>query len=174
MNRLQWLTAAVFLFTATACSAQESPSSLSTPDGEPDASRLYAEKLREGKKLLEQKRFADAIKRFQQLLQTPLHETPNYEPNLYLAQAYCLSGDKKRGREVLSEFDCMLRIRNGETLCYKQEMPDLIPNEAISKACFETMCGEMYLDYYKNPTDDQKRIAAGLRREYAGVKAACE
>lgn len=173
MNRLQLLIAAAFLFTATAC-AQENPSSVSSSEGEPEASRLYAEKLREGKKLLEQKRFADAIQRFQQLLQTPLHETPNYEPNLNLANAYCLSGDKKRGREVLAEFYCMLGVDEGKLLCYKQEMPDLIPNEALSKACFETMCGEMFLDYYKNPTDDQKRIMAGLRREYVAIKAACE
>ena len=130
--------------------------------------------MKEGKTLLENHKYVEAKGKFNKALKVDLFESPNYEPILFLAKTLCLEGNKKVGRELLDEFECMLNVNSGSQICYTEKIKYLNPNKELSALCFETMCSEIFLSYYENLPEKQLQRIYKLNQEELEVEKLCE
>lgn len=117
--------------------------------------------------------YSRAAGRFREALATPRHEVPNYEAFVPLAMAQCRLGDKAEGRQLLDDVDCMLDVDEGTLGCPVSSPPDGFVRRGGTRRCFETMCGEMFLSYYRSPTQEQLARIRGLRADLEAGKAEC-
>jgi len=131
--------------------------------------------MQNGKYLLEQNRTKEAKKQFELALDEELFESPNYESYLYLSKMYCVSGNKKKGKELLESFDCMQKVDSGQLSCFQNETGvSLIPNSNLGKQCFDVMCSEMFIGYYENPTKGQLDSIEKLSLIKSDIKSMCD
>lgn len=104
-------------------------------DGVPAAYYIHECK---GMRALNQKDAKAAEFHFRQALSQPLHEAPNYELKVELAEALCLLGRREEARREISEFMCMAAADLGEVQCETKEGR---PNPALSPSCYAVCVG---------------------------------
>ena len=178
LERIRWVHCVIPFVSATiACDPKVDSKNRQTVaclQGQSQTEQKYSDKISSGEILLKNKKIDSAISLFREALNIPLHEIPNYEPYLYIAEAYCLRGSKREGRLLLSEFDCMLNIDKGKTQCYGDKTNNSLPNKALPQACFERMCGEIFLEYYEKPTNEHSMKMSALTSRYKHAELVCK
>jgi hypothetical protein len=110
----------------------------------------YPEEVRAGLESLRDRRYAEADVHLRRALSVACFETPNYGANGPLTEAMCQGGRKEEGRQILSDYRCMLDIEVGAKRCYEPEWPSR--GDGLTDRCFEEMCSEMYASTY-GPTE---------------------
>lgn len=123
---------------------------------------------------LSQHEVEDALLLFEAADQMTLHETPNYDALIGFAEARCRMGDLSAGLAIL-EGVCMLEVQAGARACYTQQNPSATPegNEELTEDCFNRMCSEDLLEYYRDPTEETILQVAANRRRAAEVDNVC-
>lgn len=105
-----------------------------------------------------------------------LVEVPNYALIVQLAEIECLRGKSTQGRYLLNELECMMDVEIGRRQCFAPTTDPTrlgpVPND-VTLMCFDRMCGELYLDYYVNPTAATLRHIAALRVGAKRVEDLC-
>ena len=133
----------------------------------------YDRAMRAGLAAMRAGEYARAAGRFREALATPRDEAPNYEASVPLAMAECRLGDKAAGRGLLEDAECMLDVEEGTLGCPAASPPDGFVRRGGTRRCFETMCGAMFLSYYRAPTPGQVARIRGLRADLDAGKAEC-
>lgn len=125
---------------------------------------------------LRQHQIEDALLLFQLADQMALHETPNYDALIGVAEARCRMGDAAAGLAILDDYTCMLEVEAGIRVCYTEENISVTPGRRtreLTEECFNRMCSEVLLEYYRNPTEETLLELAANRRRAAEVDSLC-
>lgn len=129
-----------------------------------------------GRASLESGRPAEALDAFLQADRMNLHEAPNYQALVGVAEAWCQLGQTELGLALIQDFRCGLAVDRGDLLCYlgpeTSEGPGH-PNPELTPTCYERMCSEIYLSYYEDPPEHILARLEGLSRNADRVEALC-
>lgn len=118
----------------------------------------------------------DALILLQEADEIDLPEVPNYQALVAIAEARCLLGDAVVGRALIQDFRCMLAVDAGRRPCYigppTRSGPGH-PNPDLTPTCFERMCSEIFLSYYRSPTAKLLARLEELSEEASRVETVC-
>ena len=131
----------------------------------------------EARERIEARDFDSALSLLELAAEVAVHEAPNYEPYLELAEVRCRMGDLAGGASLLEDVRCILDVDAGELPCYVGWDTPIAPGQANSELtprCFSIMCGEAYLDYYSEPTEGQLSLIADFRKRVDHLDALCD
>jgi hypothetical protein len=137
----------------------------------------YAKALKRAQKSMAKGDFATAASRFEDALAVRCFEIPNYVLFGPLAEARCRLGNRSVGRELLRDYRCMLEVDAGERPCFvesKSQEPEQQRASGLTDRCFETMCSEIFLEYYENPTQEQLARIVRLSKSSEQVGPICD
>jgi hypothetical protein len=130
----------------------------------------------QGRTSMESGRPAEALDAFLQADRMNLHEAPNYQALVGVAEAWCQLGQAELGLALLQDFRCSLAVERGDLQCYigpeTSEGPGH-PNPKLTPTCYERMCGEIYLSYYEDPSEHVLARLERLSREAGRVESVC-
>lgn len=108
----------------------------------------YVEAMAAGQRWLEQEKYDLAFEKYLEALRYPIHESPNYQPVVGLAEAKCGLGQFAEGQQLLRDYECMTKVFSGELACaesasgYRRDT-----SKAMTVLCNLQMCWEEYLPY---------------------------
>ena len=105
-----------------------------------------------------------------------LFESPNYAALAGIAETKCLLGEQEAGLADLDTLDCILQVANGQLPCFLGQPTLTAPgadNPALSEACRDRMCGEIYLPYPGLKDEELERRLSELRARVQRVRPMC-
>jgi hypothetical protein len=137
----------VTIFVATALVSLLLPLSLSTAAEDRGAGSIASSgpAIDELEKLYQTGRDGELHTAVQSELDKEYFEVPNYKPYFYVAYLDFKKNDLRSATRGLAQFKCMLKVDSGARSCSGADFDH-------NSLCFQTMCAEMYLDYYSHPS----------------------
>ena len=105
-----------------------------------------------------------------------LFESPNFGALAGIAETKCRLGEYEAGLADLDALDCILEVADGQLSCFLGEPTSTAPgtdNPALSEACRDRMCGEIYLPYPGLKDEHLEGRLSELRARAQRVRSMC-